>query len=305
MAVPGRDKVDDLGGLLHLLQGGKKSLVGSDALGLGGDVGAHLAGEILILGLFQHIPKSFGLLHLRLHGVDNGVLGLGDGFGQLSVLQFGKVLLLLLAELLKGLFRVGDLLRHAAKLEDRRFLEQFPSKVLGDFFLHLAHGCLKGVCRRRCRLARYLGSRRLLFRDSYRLGWGFGFFLFWRIGILLTLFGLWRFGGSFFRLGYFGGFRGFFFRGLGGFFLRKQGVKILPAAAKVQAALSSENRHEIQVVTHCLFLLLSFWGKKRPQPGPFGLAMVFLSGRISVFVLDGLQRGALTPGDFCSYLGRH
>ena len=45
-------------------------------------------------------------------------------------------------------------------------------------------------------------------------------------------------------------------------------------------------------------------GRKKTTARPFGLAMVFLSGRISVFVLDGLQRGALAPGDFCSYLGR-
>ena len=96
----------------------------------------------------------------------------------------------------------------------------------------------------------------------------------------------------------------FSFGGWGGRFLfRKQGVKVLPAAAKVQDALSSENRHEIQVVTHVLFLLLNL-GDKKPQPGPFGFAVVFLSGRISVFVLDGSRRGALAPGDFCSYLGR-
>jgi hypothetical protein len=51
-------------------------------------VGPHLAGEVPVLGLFQHIPKAFGLLHLRFHGVDDGIFGLGDGFGQLSIAIF-------------------------------------------------------------------------------------------------------------------------------------------------------------------------------------------------------------------------
>lgn len=102
------------------------------------------------------------------------------------------------------------------------------------------------------------------------VGAGLRAFFFGDIGILLLFFGLRRFGGGLFWLGGFCGFRDFFFRGLGSgcFLFREQGVEIFPAAAKVQVPLSSENRHEIQVVTHDFCLLLCF-GMKKDHRAPF------------------------------------